>query len=158
MKLIKSIVPFFVILVLTLGLGYIGSLLGGDAAAYYSQNIVRPAFSPPAIAFPIVWTILYILMAVSAYIIYRSDSTDKSKALAIYAVQLIVNVLWTPIFFGLKRYFGAFLWIILLIIWVIIMIKEFKKINKVAAYLQVPYLLWLIFASLLNFAVFMLNK
>ncbi len=158
MKFLKSIVPFIVILVLTLGMGYIGSLLGGDAATSYSQDIVRPSFSPPAIVFPIVWTILYILMAVSAYIIYRSDSPDKQKALAIYAIQLILNILWTPIFFELKRYFGAFLWIILLIVWVIIMIKEFKKINKTAAYLQIPYLLWLIFAAILNFAVFMLNR
>ena len=119
--------------------------------------MIKPSFAPPGILFPIVWTILYILMGVSSYLIYKTNDSNKTDALKIYLFQLILNFLWTPIFFGLNLYFLGTLWIIVLIIAVIIMIKEFYKINKLSAYLQIPYLIWLLFALILSFSIFLLN-
>lgn len=119
--------------------------------------INKPLFSPPSIIFPIVWTILYIIMGISIYMIMESKKEGKKNARLIYYIQLISNALWTPIFFGLREYFLAFLWILMIIVFVIIMILSFYKINKISAYLQIPYLLWLIFASYINFYVFVLN-
>lgn len=122
---------------------------------YNSLN--RPPFSPPSVFFPITWTILYILMGISIYIVMKSKRKLKKNARLIYYIQLITNSLWTPIFFGFKEYFFAFLWILMLIVFVITMIVTFYKISKKAAYIQIPYLLWLLFVSYLNFGVFVLN-
>ena len=121
------------------------------------KELIQPSFAPPAILFPIVWTILYALMGISSYIIYESNDINKSKALLIYIIQLIVNLLWSVLFFTLNLYFLSFIWIVLLIILVIVMIKKFYDISKISAYLQIPYLLWLIFAAILNFAIWILN-
>ena len=134
-------------------LGAIVGFLSGSFNGYKEINM--PSFAPPGILFPIVWSILYILMGVSKYIL--QDSGISHKALSLYNLQLIVNLLWSFIFFTFKWYLVAFLWIILLILLVILMIKEFLKISKSAAYLQIPYLLWIIFAAVLNFAVYLLN-
>ncbi|MEG1505992.1 MAG: TspO/MBR family protein [Bacilli bacterium] len=109
----------------------------------------------PSYVFPIVWTILYFLMGISFYIITESTSQSKEKAIIFYILQLIFNSLWTLFFFGLKLYTFSFVWIILLIILVVLMITEFYKINKVAAYLNIPYFIWLLIASkiLFNFLV-----
>ena len=116
------------------------------------QNLNQPPFAPPSIAFPIVWTILYILMGISAYII-----SEKGGSLSTYYIQLFVNALWSIIFFVFKLRLLAFIWILLLIYLVIKMIKEFLNINKTAGYLQIPYLIWLIFAAYLNFGIYILN-
>lgn len=100
---------------------------------------------PPWI-FPVVWTILYTLMGISAYIIYEKTN----KTLKIYTYQLIVNLLWSFIFFKFKLFTLAFIWILFLILLVIIMIKEFLSINKTAGYLQIPYLIWILVAAILN--------
>lgn len=118
----------------------------------------KPSLSPPAIVFPIVWTILYILMGVSSYLIYESNSEKKDNALIIYGIQLVLNFFWTIIFFLLNLRLLAFIWIIILLIFVVLMIVSFYKINKKAAYLQIPYLLWVIFATYLNYMLYILNK
>ena len=119
----------------------------------------KPPLSPPAFLFPIVWTILYILMGISAYLIIKSDANleEKTKALKIYIYQLIVNFLWPIFFFNLKWYFFSFLWILLLWVLIIVMIREFSRISKTAGYLLVPYLLWVTFATYLTFAIWVLN-
>ena len=149
--------PLIISLAIPLILGFIGSLLSGNFNDYAVMN--KPSFSPPAILFPIVWTILYILMGVSSYLIYTSaaDEKEKNSALSIYLIQLILNSLWTLIFFRFSLYLFAFLWIILIIIAVVIMIYKFIKIKPLAGYLQIPYLLWLIFASILNYNIYLLN-
>ncbi len=118
------------------------------------QSLDLPPLSPPSIVFPIVWTILYILMGISAYLISEKGS---NKDLTIYYIQLIVNALWTIIFFVLKWYLFAFLWLVLLIVLIILMIWKFKPISKLAAYLQIPYLLWCIFAAYLTLGIYILN-
>ena len=152
MKNIKNLVISIIIPILV---GLIGSALGNSTMGFDLIN--KPSFNPPAIVFPIVWTILYIVMGISSYLIYVSKNKNKNKALRIYALQLVVNMLWTFFFFNLKWYFFSFLWIIILIILVIVMIYRFVKISKLAGYLQIPYLIWLIFASILNFSIFLLN-
>jgi len=100
----------------------------------------------PPIVFPIVWTILYTLMGVSSYIIYE----DTNEIPRIYIIQLVVNLLWSFIFFRFKLFTIAFIWILLLILLVIIMIKDFLSKNKLSGYLQIPYLIWLFIAAILN--------
>lgn len=134
-----------------------GALIGLIVSGYMDyQDMIKPPLSPPGIVFPIVWTILYILMGISYFIATRNDKNDKELE-QIYLLQLLVNFLWPIIFFVLKMYFTAFLWIILLLILVIIMIKELIKNNKLSGYLQTPYLLWLLFATYLNLGITLLN-
>lgn len=141
-------------IIIPLLVGIIGSILGNPNNF---EMINKPEFSPPAIIFPIVWTILYVLMGISAYIVISNDDTNKKQAYIIYILQLIVNGLWSLFFFRFGWYLFSFFWIILLIILVIIMIDSFYKINKTAGYLQIPYLIWLIFASVLNLSIYLLN-
>lgn len=136
-------------------IGFIGGLIGDSFSGLTGVNM--PSFAPPSIVFPIVWTILYILMGISSYMIYRTQSMNSGKALVIYIVQLIVNALWSLFFFRFGWYLFSFIWILLLIFLVIIMIYKFYQINKTAAYLQIPYLLWLVFAAILSFNIYLLN-
>lgn len=137
---------------------FLGSFVGFLTAPFNNyNNLDQPPFAPPAIVFPIVWTILYILMGVSSYIIIKSNSSEKNDALFIYGIQLIINLLWSIWFFVFQFYLFSFIWILLLIGFVVVMIKKFYDISKISAYLQIPYLLWLIFASVLNLSVWILN-
>ena len=117
----------------------------------------KPVFNPPGIVFPIVWTILYILMGLSSYIIYNDNSTYRKKPLILYIIQLLINGLWSIVFFKYKLFLIAFILIIVLIILNIYIIIEYYKINKPAALLQIPYILWLIFAAILSYSVYILN-
>lgn len=137
-------------------------LLGGIVGFIISQSIdytslQKPFLAPPSITFPIVWSILYLLMGIS-YGILKSNNLTDSKIDLIYYTQLVFNLLWPIAFFTLKWRLFAFIWIILLAILIIFMIKEFYKKSKIAGLLQIPYLLWTLFASYLNIATYLLNK
>lgn len=147
----KLIVSIFI----PLAAGGIGFLLGGKPEIY--NTLVKPFFAPPGWVFPVAWTILYILMGISFYIVYNSDSIYRKRAIIVYFIQLTVNMLWSLLFFRLHLYLVSALWIVLLILLVAYMIYLFLKINKKAGYLQIPYLLWLTFACILNFSVYFLN-
>lgn len=141
------------------------SLFTGGLAGFLTQNSMtvynqlnKPPLSPPGWVFPIVWTLLYILMGVSAYIINESNSPTKEKALTIYSLQLFFNFLWSIVFFNLQNIPLAFLVLIVLWLLIIVMIKSFKEISPLAAWLQVPYLLWVTFAGYLNLMLFILNR
>lgn len=112
----------------------------------------------PGILFPIVWSILYLLMSISYYIVSSKNDEDKKEAEVSYAIQLIINSLWSLIFFGFEAYLFAFIWLLLLLISIIVMIIRFYKVDKTAAYLQIPYLLWVIFAGYLNISIYFLNR
>lgn len=144
-------------LAISLGTGILSALITKNSMEVY-QNLNLPKLAPPSILFPIVWTILFILMGISAYIVHESNSNKKQNALKIYAIQLLINFIWPILFFNLNLYFIAFVWIILLLIFILIMINLFKRISNIAAYLQIPYLLWVTFASYLNFMIYYLNK
>ena len=134
--------------------GFVGILTSSNMN--YS-NLIKPVFSPPAILFPIVWTILYILMGVS-YGILKSNLQLTEKGKNIYYLQLFVNYLWPIFFFVFDLKLFSFFWILLLIVLVVFMIKEFYYKNKLTGLLQIPYLLWLVFAAVLNFSVYWLNR
>lgn len=134
-----------------------GVIVGLITSGYMDyKNMVKPPLSPPSIVFPIVWTILYILMGIS-YFLATKDNENNKELDQIYLLQLLVNFLWPIIFFVLRMYFTAFIWIVLLIILVIVMIKELLKNNKISGCLQIPYLMWLLFATYLNIGIFLLN-
>ena len=136
----------------------VGAIVGSITSRFINYNsLVQPPLAPPSILFPIVWSILYVLMGVS-YGILESNSLVDSNINFIYYLQLFVNALWSIFFFVLKWRFFAFLWILLLLVLVIIMIIRFYRKNKIAGFLQIPYLLWVAFATYLNFAIWLLNK
>lgn len=143
---------------ISLGVGALSSIVSMKGFMKY-HTINQPPLSPPGVVFPIVWTILFILMGISAYLIYVESESETSKkaALKIYAIQLVVNFFWPIIFFNFSLYLFAFVWLLLLVLLVIIMIYVFWGINKTAAILNIPYLLWLLFAAYLNFGVYLLN-
>lgn len=143
-------------LAISLGTGILSALITRNSMDTY-KNLNLPKLAPPSILFPIVWTILFILMGISAYIIYESNSDQKQNALTIYGIQLLINFIWPILFFNLKLYLFSFIWIILLWLLIILMISSFKKISNVAAYLQISYLLWVTFASYLNFMIYYIN-
>ncbi|MGL4791721.1 MAG: TspO/MBR family protein [Anaerotignaceae bacterium] len=146
--LISILIPIF--------LGFTTSLLTKNSTTIYS-TLIKPNLSPPPIVFPIVWTVLYILMGISAFIVYSSDSENKKKALSLYIAQLFFNITWTFIFFNLQNYLLAVIWTGILIVLVVKMIVEFYKISPLSAYLQIPYFLWCVFAMYLTLGVYMLN-
>lgn len=135
----------------------------GSISSFLSRNMMPASFiqtplSPPAFLFPIVWTILYILMGISTYMIYTSQSPDAPKALFTYGLQLFFNFFWSILFFRFSLYLPAFFWLLAMILLIIVMIRQFYKISPLAAYLQIPYLLWCLFAAVLNFMIYMANR
>ena len=137
---------------------FLGSFIGFLTAPFNDYyEIILPSFAPSGILFPIVWTILYILMGISSYIVITSNSSNKYDTLFIYGIQLVINLFWSVWFFVFKFYLLSFIWILLLIAFVVIMIKKFYEISKLSAYLQIPYLLWLVFAGILNISIYLLN-
>lgn len=149
--------PLLISIVIALGAGALSAWLSGDNMSVY-QTLKLPPLAPPGIVFPIVWTVLYILMGISAYLIYQSISENKKSALIVYVIQLFLNALWSPIFFRMEAYLFAFVWLVVLWVFILIMIIKFYPINKTAALLQIPYLLWVTFAGYLNFAIYLLNR
>lgn len=145
MKKIIKYLPIFIPLLL-------GTLVGIIIPSNNYSIINKPRLSPPGIIFPIVWSILYLLMGISYFLVNKNKKNRN-----IFYLQLIINLLWSPIFFSFKLYFISTLWIILLIILVIDMINIFYKDNKISGYLNIFYLIWLIFAFYLCFGVYILN-
>lgn len=142
-------------------------LLAGAASAFLTRDSMKifemlnqPPLSPPGWLFPIVWTILYILMGISLYLILRSDADTQTVQAAqkIFYFQLALNFLWPLLFFNMGWFLFAFAELLLLWFAVIAMIKQFAKTSKWAAYLNIPYLVWLTFAAYLNLGVWWLNR
>ena len=136
----------------------VGGAVGLITANSINYNdLIQPTFAPPSFLFPIVWTILYVLMGVS-YGILENKGLNDSEINSIYYLQLTVNALWTFIFFVFKWRLFAFIWILILDALVIDMIIKFYKKDKTAGLLQIPYLIWILFATILNFFVYLLNR
>ena len=156
MKINKRLL--FICIAIPLIVGITASLLTRNSMEIFAF-VNKPPLAPPSGLFPIVWTILYILMGISSYLIIVADvnKTAKEKALRLYTYQLLVNFLWPTFFFNFQWYFFSFVWLLLLWILVLLMILQFKKIRPLAGYLNVPYFLWLTFAGYLNFLIWILN-
>ena len=138
--------------------GALSGWLSRDGMKAYESTIVQPPLSPPGWLFPIVWTILYALMGIGAARVYAAPiSPERSKGMNLFVVQLIVNFFWSLIFFNAQAFGFALIWLLLLWTLVLWMIVEFSKVDKLAALIQIPYLIWLAFAAYLNWGVWNLN-
>lgn len=157
MKINKRLL--FICIVIPLAVGVVSGLLTRNSMETFAL-VEKPPLAPPGWLFPVVWTILYILMGVSSYIILASDAPQEkiSDAIKIYTYQLVVNFLWPTFFFSFGWYFFSFLWLLLLWGLVFLMIRKFYDISRIAAYMNVPYLVWLTFAGYLNAGVWLLNR
>ena len=145
---------------IALFVGGLSALLTSGSMGLY-EEIIIPPLSPPSWLFPVVWTILFILMGISAAMIYndrKASMAQKKSALYTYALSLIVNFFWSIIFFNLRAFFFAFIWLILLLYLIINTILKYHKIRPLAAYLQIPYAIWVTFAGYLTFAIWYLNR
>ncbi len=145
-------------LAIPLVVGGVSSLLTGESMETF-QSLNKPPLAPPGWLFPVVWTILFVLMGIASYLVFTAgkDRLTTRAALTVYGIQLAVNFFWPVIFFNLGAYLFAFLWLILL--WVLILATAilFYQLSKPAAWLLIPYLIWVTFAGYLNFGVFILN-
>lgn len=151
--------PYVFWILFTEAVGALSGWLARDGAKHYGEAIVQPPLSPPAIVFPIVWGILFALMGIGAARIYLSPpSAARSRSLLLFLVQLAFNFCWSLLFFNLQCFGLAFVW--LMVLWGLIlwMILSFRRTDPLAAWLQVPYFLWVTFAAYLNFGVWLLNR
>lgn len=143
----------------TEAVGGLSGWLTREGTEFYKAAIEKPPLSPPAVVFPIVWTILFALMGIGAARIYLSPpSRERSRSLRIFFLQLGFNFFWSIIFFNLQNFGLALVWLLALWGLILWMILSFRKVDPLAALLQVPYLLWVTFAAYLNFGVWFLNK
>lgn len=154
----SKIKQLIIAIAIPLIVGGLSALISGGGMETFEQ-LNQPPLSPPGFLFPIVWTILYILMGISSYLVYTSDSdpAEISAALKVYGLQLAVNFFWSIFFFNFGWYLFSFIWLLLLWVLILIMIVKFLPISKTAAYLQLPYLLWVTFAGYLTLGVYFLN-
>ena len=141
---------------LPLAVGGLSALLTRHGMELYEQ-LPKPALSPPGWLFPIVWSILYILMGYSAYRIGRTNAPGRDDALFAYGAQLFVNFWWSIFFFAWELWFVSFFWLLLLLALTVLMVRRFGGIDQTAAKLNIPYIVWLVFAAYLNLSVALLN-
>lgn len=140
---------------LPLAVGGLSALLTRGSMETF-QLLNKPALSPPGWLFPVVWTLLYILMGIASYLVLTSGKPN-CFALAVYAVQLMFNFFWTIIFFNLEAYLLAFIWLVILWVLILVTMVLFFRISETAGYLLLPYLLWVTFAGYLNLYIYLLN-
>ena len=148
---------FFILFTLAVG-GLSALLTMGNMDIY--DKITTPTFAPPAVVFPIAWGILYVLMGIRATMIYLKGKEDDISVLSplfLYYLQLTVNFFWSIIFFNMQNFLFSLIWLLLLLVLVVVQTRSFYRISKLAAYLQIPYILWLVFAAVLNYSIFILN-
>jgi tryptophan-rich sensory protein len=152
--------PFIISLAVTLFIGIVASLFTRPQINGWYSLLNKPVFTPPSWVFAPVWTCVYILIAVSAYLVWtrRDGSTDYLTARMVYIIQLALNFAWSIIFFGLHSLVGGLLVIILLWMMILLNIRWFGKLSKVASWLLMPYFLWVSYAAILNYSIFTLNR
>ncbi len=157
MKKVLGIVVFIIVCELA---GFVGSLFTTPSIPGWYAGLIKPAFNPPGWIFAPVWTTLYALMGLAAWLVYDKGvrRVEVKRALFVFVAQLILNVMWSIMFFGAHRILGAF--VIIVAMWILILgtILRFHKISKAAAFLLVPYLLWVGFAMVLNVSLYILNR
>ena len=158
-KIVKQWLFLFLFVGFSLLIGFAGSQLSGsESAPQIYSNLNQPSFAPPSWIFAPVWTVLYILMGISAYLIWRKRKEEDIKnSLFLFFVQMFFNLIWPIIFFGFGNYLLAFIDILLLLVLIFLTMKSFYKTSKTATYLLIPYILWVSFASFLNLTFLMIN-
>ena len=140
----------------TLALGGLSALLTGDAMARYGQY-VQPPLAPPGWLFPVVWTVLYALMGLSAAMAYLDAGESRRDVVRVYCLQLALNLAWPILFFRFQLLLAAFVWLVVLEAVIAVMLALFYAVKRVAGLLQIPYFLWVAFAGYLNLATYILN-
>jgi len=152
--------PLIISILITLAIGISAAIVTRPEIAGWYSTIKKPAFTPADTVFPYAWTILYILIGIAAYLVWkqRDRSTEYKITVAVYIIQLLLNFSWSIVFFRMHDVFGAVIVIKLLWISILCTIVYFGKFSKAAAWLLVPYLLWVSFAAALNLAIFLLNR
>ncbi|MBE6727992.1 MAG: tryptophan-rich sensory protein [Ruminococcaceae bacterium] len=158
--MILKIKPYIISILIALGVGGSSAFFTRNNMDIYSE-IKMPPLSPPSWLFPVVWTILFILMGISAAMIYNTASSsvrERKSALYTYAASLFFNFFWSIIFFNMRAFLLASIWIVILLFLIIRTIMKYYKIKPLAAYLQIPYLIWVSFATYLTFAIWLLNR
>jgi len=156
----KKAIRVLIFILICEGAGIIGSVFTMPSIPGWYAGLSKPPFNPPNWIFGPVWTILYAMMGLSAYLIYQSGIGKKQvkRALAVFAVQLLLNTLWSIVFFGVHMIFAAVIVILLLWGMILVTIIVFHRISKAAAYLLIPYILWVSFATVLNISLYILNR
>ncbi|MDN3582149.1 TspO/MBR family protein [Mucilaginibacter flavus] len=152
--------PFLISLLITLAIGFVASVVTRPEIAGWYSTLKKPVFNPPPQVFPLVWSVIYVMIATSAYLVWKHRSRKPAYIIArsVYITQLALNFSWSIVFFGLHQILLALIVIGLLWISILFNINWFSKYNKVAGYLLWPYLLWVTFAGVLNLAIYLLNK
>lgn len=156
MKINKKLLV--ICLVIPLAVGGIAALLTGGGMDTF-ETLNQPPLSPPGWLFPVVWTVLYILMGVASYLVLASGKSQDivRQSLVFYGVQLAFNFLWPILFFSLSAYLFAFIWLVVLWLLILVTTVQFYRIEKPAGYLLMPYLIWVAFAGYLNLGIYLLN-
>lgn len=155
----KKIIQFITSILVCQMAGILGAIFTISAIPLWYNNINKPSFNPPSWVFGPVWTILYTMMGISFFLIWidKNEKKRKQTALIIFGIQLFLNAIWSPIFFGLRSPLLGLMVIILMWIFIILTIIKFFKISKTAAFLLIPYFFWVSFATILNFFIWQLN-
>lgn len=155
---IKNIFQLVICIALPLVVGAISGIATASGVRGWYESIQKPFFNPPDVVFGPVWTVLYILMGISLYLVWiQPFSADRSTALKAFLIQLLLNFAWSFVFFYFHLIGWAFVEIVVLLVAIIFMIKSYKVVHPTAAYLQIPYLVWVGFATILNGAIWYLN-
>ncbi len=155
----NRILVFAIAVAVPLAIGGISAFLTRNNMNIY-EEIQAPPLSPPSFLFPVVWTVLYILMGISSGIIWQQRKINKDlteNALLVYFASLVFNFIWSLIFFNRRAFLFSFIWLIILLLLIIITIIKYRKLSPIAAYLQIPYCLWVAFAGYLNLGIYILN-
>ena len=146
-------------IVLTEAVGFLSGFLTREGTKIYAETIIKPPLSPPAIVFPIVWVILYALMGYcAARVSLTRPSKDRRTAIYFYVAQLVFNFFWSIIFFNAQAFLFAFFWLVALWGLILATIISFRKVDRLAGNLLIPYLVWVTFAGYLNLGVWLLNR
>ncbi|MGL4875253.1 MAG: TspO/MBR family protein [Clostridium sp.] len=154
-----EIKPFIVAIIIPILGGFLSSYISGGGSKDIYASLIKPPLSPPGWIFGVVWPILYLLMGIASYRVYLKErGMSEKNSIFVYGIQLILNFLWSIIFFGLRLYGVAFLELVVLLIFIIITFIKFYKSDKIAGLMILPYLLWTIFAGYLNFGIWFLNE
>ncbi len=155
----QKVKTYGIAIAIPLAIGGLSALLTASSMDIYDR-VNQPFLAPPSWLFPVAWTILYILMGVSSGMIWEMKNApeeDRRRAFIFYGLNLIVNFFWSIIFFNLGAFFGAFVWLLLLIFIITKMMSAFYKIKPLAAYLQIPYIIWCCFATYLTASIWLMN-
>ncbi len=160
--IIKNIMKNFLKIIGSIFVCFLPAIVGGFFTANnlypWYDTLIKPSFNPPGWVFSPVWTTLYTLMGISLFLLLKAEnSKNKTQGLVFFAMQLVLNSLWSIVFFGLHQILWAFIMIIFLLAFIILSIWKFYQVSKPAAYILVPYLLWVSFATVLNFSLYKLN-